>query len=85
MGWQEREVAPHRSARHFYGAETRRLRTDRGWAPARLAGEVRFSPSTLSRVEDGDIKVPGGPVLEFAPAAWAAFVTATTAGRFDTA
>ncbi|MFF0298339.1 DUF397 domain-containing protein [Kitasatospora sp. NPDC004614] len=29
-----------------------------------------------------DSKDPSGPHLEFAPAAWAAFVTATVAGEF---
>ncbi|MFI1519902.1 helix-turn-helix domain-containing protein [Kitasatospora cineracea] len=58
MAWPEREVDPSKSARHFYGAEIRRLRTERGWPPARLAEEVHFSPSTMSRVENGDIRVP---------------------------
>ncbi|MFF2624890.1 Scr1 family TA system antitoxin-like transcriptional regulator [Kitasatospora griseola] len=60
VGWQEREVDPSRSARHFYGAETRRRRTEVGWSLARLSGEVHFSQSTLSRVENGDIRVPDG-------------------------
>ncbi|KIQ64851.1 hypothetical protein TR51_12100 [Kitasatospora griseola] len=60
MGWQEREVDPSRSARHFYGAETRRRRTEVGWSLARLSTEVHFSQSTLSRVENGDIRVPAG-------------------------
>ncbi|WP_030460659.1 helix-turn-helix transcriptional regulator [Kitasatospora sp. NRRL B-11411] len=58
MAWPEREVDPSKSARHFYGAEIRRLRTERGWSLARLAEEVHFSPSTMSRVENGDIRVP---------------------------
>ncbi|WP_051817751.1 Scr1 family TA system antitoxin-like transcriptional regulator [Kitasatospora sp. NRRL B-11411] len=58
MAWPEREVNPSKSARHFYGAEVRRLRTERGWPLARLAEAVHFSPSTMSRVENGDVKVP---------------------------
>ncbi|MFE2347054.1 helix-turn-helix domain-containing protein [Kitasatospora cineracea] len=58
MAWPECEVNPSKSARHFYGAEVRRLRTERGWPLHRLAEAVHFSPSTMSRVENGDVKVP---------------------------
>ncbi|MGW4696499.1 helix-turn-helix domain-containing protein [Kitasatospora cineracea] len=58
MAWPEREVDPSKSARHFYGAEIRRLRTERGWPLARLAEEVHFSPSTMSRWRTGTSGFP---------------------------
>ncbi|MFD0561552.1 helix-turn-helix transcriptional regulator [Kitasatospora saccharophila] len=51
---------PHKSMRHYYGSEAQLMRTKRGWSLAKLAEEVHFSTSTLSRVENGDIKVPNG-------------------------
>ncbi|MFF2820705.1 helix-turn-helix domain-containing protein [Kitasatospora cineracea] len=58
MAWPECEVNPSKNARHFYGAEVRRLRTERGWPLHRLAEAVHFSPSTMSRVENGDVRFP---------------------------
>ncbi|GAA2093012.1 hypothetical protein GCM10009759_19140 [Kitasatospora saccharophila] len=43
---------------------------------------VEVDDACPGRVHDS--KDPGGPVLTFAPATWAAFVTATSSGRFDT-
>ncbi|RAJ30979.1 helix-turn-helix protein [Kitasatospora sp. SolWspMP-SS2h] len=60
MSFPEREVDPSRSARHFYGAEIRRRRAELGWSLVKLAEGVHFSVSTLSRVENGDVRVPQG-------------------------
>ncbi|WP_167346447.1 helix-turn-helix domain-containing protein [Kitasatospora phosalacinea] len=46
--------------RHYYGSEARLMREKRGLSLEKLAALVHFSPSTLSRVETGDIKVPNG-------------------------
>ncbi|QKW18447.1 DUF397 domain-containing protein [Kitasatospora sp. NA04385] len=46
--------------RHYYGSEMRLSRERRRLSLDRLASLVHFSSSTLSRVENGDIKVPNG-------------------------
>ncbi|MEV7777422.1 helix-turn-helix transcriptional regulator [Kitasatospora sp. NPDC088351] len=61
MGWQERELHPEKSPRHFYGSEIRRLRKANGnMSLGRLAQILNFSKGHLSRIENGESKPPEG-------------------------
>ncbi|MEV6974960.1 DUF397 domain-containing protein [Kitasatospora sp. NPDC093806] len=43
-----------------------------------------MAPGSPHSVPVRDSKDPDGPALAFTPTAWAAFLTAVTAGHFDT-
>jgi transcriptional regulator with XRE-family HTH domain len=49
-----RDLVPHRSVRHFFGAELRRLRTNRGLSQDRLGSLVLQSGDTIGKVEKAE-------------------------------
>lgn len=54
MTTQERELDPGASARHFYGAEVRRLRGAAGMSIAQLGAIVSYSKSQMARIETAE-------------------------------
>lgn len=54
MPFQPGELTPFRSARHFYGAELRRFRTEADMPLAELARKVTASKSQLARIETAE-------------------------------
>ncbi|WP_377268862.1 Scr1 family TA system antitoxin-like transcriptional regulator [Peterkaempfera sp. SMS 1(5)a] len=58
MAARPRELKPGRSARDFYGAEVRRLRTEAGLSLVQLAGVLNYSKSHLANIETADRVVP---------------------------
>ncbi|UCM90436.1 helix-turn-helix domain-containing protein [Streptomyces marincola] len=65
MTFEPNELTPHRSARHFYGADLRRLRMLAGISLATLAGEVPCSKSQLARIETAEAIPSTGLSEEF--------------------
>ncbi|MFJ4680828.1 helix-turn-helix domain-containing protein [Kitasatospora sp. NPDC088783] len=61
MAWQERDLQPDLSPRHFYGAEIRRLRKLHDNMSLEALGNIlMFSKAHLSRIESGASKPPVG-------------------------
>ncbi|MFC8717120.1 helix-turn-helix domain-containing protein [Kitasatospora sp. NPDC057198] len=60
MGWQERELHPNLSPRHFYGAEIRLHRANNNMSLESLGNIINFSKGHLSRIESGASKPPEG-------------------------
>lgn len=54
MAARPRQLTPHVSARHFFGAELRRWRTRRRWSQARLASQVFVSPDLIRKIEHAE-------------------------------
>jgi transcriptional regulator with XRE-family HTH domain len=54
MVFQPQALTPDRSARHFYGSEVRRYRTNAKMSLAGLAEVVKYSKSQLGRIETAD-------------------------------
>ncbi|WP_049577675.1 helix-turn-helix domain-containing protein [Streptomyces sp. SBT349] len=65
MKFEPSELTPDRSARHFYGADLRRLRTKAKMSLVQLAGEVPCSKSQLGRIETAESMPPPGLSEEF--------------------
>ncbi|QKW20215.1 helix-turn-helix transcriptional regulator [Kitasatospora sp. NA04385] len=60
MGWQERDLQPNLSPRHFYGAEIRLHRANNDMSLESLGNIIKFSKAHLSRIESGASKPPEG-------------------------
>ncbi|GLW09221.1 transcriptional regulator [Microtetraspora sp. NBRC 13810] len=51
MPQPEKPLEPGRSARHWFGAELRRLRHERGWRQGQLAEKVHVSAGLIGKIE----------------------------------
>ena len=63
MGQSPRELTPYESARHFFGAELRRWREQRGLSQERLGREVNFDGSLIGKVEKAE-RMPSRELAE---------------------
>ncbi|WP_026189926.1 MULTISPECIES: helix-turn-helix domain-containing protein [Salinispora] len=64
MAQTPRELAPHTSAKHYFGAHLRSWREQRGWSQARLGEHVHVSSDLIAKIE----KALRWPTSEFATA-----------------
>lgn len=60
MTFEQRDLDPYASVRHFYGSRLRRFRNREGWALEKAASELHVSKSTLSRLELAQSLPPEG-------------------------
>ncbi|MGH3794100.1 MAG: helix-turn-helix domain-containing protein [Pseudonocardiaceae bacterium] len=58
MGQQPKELTPHESLHHYWGAELRALRTARGLSLAELGQQVHCNPSYLAKIERAERPIP---------------------------
>ena len=63
MGQSPRELTPYESAQHFFGAELRRWREQRGLSQERLGREVNFDGSLIGKVEKAE-RMPSRELAE---------------------
>ncbi|MGH3794099.1 MAG: helix-turn-helix domain-containing protein [Pseudonocardiaceae bacterium] len=62
MGQQPKELTPHESLHHYWGAELRALRIARGLSLAELGQQVHCNPSYLAKIERAERPIPGALV-----------------------
>lgn len=58
MGQKPKELRPHESLHHFWGAELRALRTARDLSLAELGRRVHCNPSYLAKIERAERPIP---------------------------
>lgn len=51
MAQTPRELAPHTSAKHYFGAQLRSWREQRGWSQARLGEHLHVSSDLIAKIE----------------------------------
>ncbi|MET7952229.1 helix-turn-helix transcriptional regulator [Micromonospora sp. NPDC005324] len=78
MAQTPRELAPHTSAKHYFGAQLRTWRERRLWSQARLGEHLHVSADLIAKVE----KALRWPSPEFAAACDSALVTGGALAEF---
>ncbi len=58
MGQQPKELTPHESLHHYWGAELRALRTARGHSLTELGQQLHCNPSYLAKIERAERPIP---------------------------